>query len=241
MHSSIAARLNFGCDRVLPLARIGFTLIELLVVIVVIMVLIGLLLPALAAAKDKTNKAAARQAISQLTSSMELYAAEDDRKRYPYPGPFPANTNPYGLTATTYFRAPEATDPERAFAVAFTDNNGGTTITGVLTLLDTKKMPLPVLVLDNSDGDRRLLDPWGRPYRYRLSLPLAVRSTFVSSIDPSKDPMLKDWNWNTAKNQESLRSGADPTKARPYPYIYSWGKNGTATDSSGWLYQVDRR
>ena len=146
MHSSIAARPIFGCHRVLPLARIAFTLIELLVVIVVIMVLLGLLMPALAAARDKTNKAAARQAISQLTSSMELYAAEDDRKRYPYPGPFPANTNPYGLTATTYFRAPEATDPERAFAVAFTDNNGGTTITGVLTLLDTKKMPLPVLI-----------------------------------------------------------------------------------------------
>jgi len=217
----------------------GFTLIELLVVIVVIMVLIGLLLPALAAAKDKTNKAAARQAISQLTSSMELYAAEDERKRYPYPGPFAANTNPYGLTATTYFRA---TDPdERAFAVAFTDMNGGATITGVLTLLDSKKLPLPVLVLDNSDGDRRLLDPWGQPYRYRLSLPLAVRSTFVSIQDSSKDPLLKDWNWDSANNRESLRSGIDVDQARPYPYIYSWGKNGTATDSSAWMYQVDRR
>jgi type II secretory pathway pseudopilin PulG len=219
----------------------GFTLIELLVTITVIMVLIGLLLPAVAAVRQKANVAEARQAVTQLTASLEAYANEDDRKRYPYPGPFPGNTNPYGPTATTYFRASEPSDPRRAFALAFTDDDGGTRLIGVLTLLEQKKLPLPALRLDNTDADRRLLDPWGNPYHYRLSLPKATRAAFSCGHGGGFDTELKDWNWDATGDRESQRSGVNPAQARPYPYVYSWGRKGTAADPCMWIYQADRR
>jgi prepilin-type N-terminal cleavage/methylation domain-containing protein len=219
----------------------GFSLIELLVVIAIIGVLMGLLMPVLILVRERARTRQAVQSVSQLMSSLELYAAEDDRKRYPYPGPFPGNTNPYGPAATTYFRFSEAGDPERAFALAFTDDDGGTMLTGVLSLLDAKKLPLPLLLLDNGDPDRRLLDPWGHPYHYRLSLPKATRAAFACTHGSGVDLGLKDWNWDATSDRESLRSGLDPAKARPYPYVYSWGRRGSASDPCTWIYQADHR
>jgi prepilin-type N-terminal cleavage/methylation domain-containing protein len=63
----------------------GFTLIELLVVIAIIAILAGLLLPALAGAKDKGKKISCINALKQLTYATLMYADDNDQ-RLPYDG-----------------------------------------------------------------------------------------------------------------------------------------------------------
>ncbi|MEK7413884.1 MAG: type II secretion system protein [Planctomycetota bacterium] len=232
------------CCTYLPTQRShwGFTLVELLIVISIIAVLAGMLIPAISLVRENARVAEAKQAVAQLVSSIEQYASNDDQKRYPFPGPL-GILNPYGPAlpavpaSITYHHYDEATDPELAFSLCRHDNRAGTVIDGVITLLDTAGLPLPVPHHDPGDTDRRLLDPWKHPYRYRFSLPLATRSAFACTHGSSVDLTLPDWNWDATNNYEKARNGRDITKARPYPYVYSWGKKGSATDPCTWIYR----
>ena len=76
---------NCGCPRVGSRHPRGFTLIELLVVISIIALLIGLLLPALASARETARMMQCSSRMRQLALAADIYAGEHDGE-YPTRG-----------------------------------------------------------------------------------------------------------------------------------------------------------
>jgi prepilin-type N-terminal cleavage/methylation domain-containing protein len=72
--------------------RIGFTLIELLVVIAVVGILVGLLLPAVQAARDSARRSQCTNNLKQLTVAAHNFAAERGYLPPGYLGPRPPQT-----------------------------------------------------------------------------------------------------------------------------------------------------
>lgn len=193
----------------------GFTLLELLIVLALVLALAGLLAGALVQVRHSAARRQTLQILGQLHQAMETYRQEDAQHRFP----------PVDPVNATLSRVPLAGQAQ-----------------GVLEIFADRRY----LAVDACDADGNLLDAWRRPVRYVLLRPDAAGAPPLSAPAMSGGTRFPDWNWDAANGRErawgrrwDAASGTEREAALPFPYLYSWGRDGSATDATAWVHLTD--
>lgn len=135
----------------MKIRRDGFTLYELLLVIVVIGILSAILFPVMMRARIKSYETTASSDIGQLTAAIRMYA--EDWGTYP-------------PDATVYGSGYDCGVLMRALEHGKDASGRG------------EYIEYPVSRKNGTSPDSDLLDPWGKPYQYKMTATLVGKVSY---------------------------------------------------------------
>ncbi len=184
----------------------GFTLIEVATVVAILLALAAVLLPALSVVRRRAQEQTALTVVRQLGQAMDTYRLEDAGRAYPTPNP--------DLSLSLDLLDPPGAPVSGRGPLGLIERRGGYTASE-----------------QTRDGDGRLIDPWGQPYRYSLTRPTPAAPV----------PALQDWNWDPANARVRAwgRRPGDPLGGGgplAFAYLWSLGRDRSADDATRWIY-----
>jgi prepilin-type N-terminal cleavage/methylation domain-containing protein len=204
----------------------GFTLLELLTVIAIIAVLAGLLFPTIKNALLRAEVAKAQQAVNGLATAFKSYYTEYGK--WPIADTVSNNTYIVDTNMVILLRGVNVTTPLFPTPVFTLPGIPGpppyTPVVNATFQGNPRQTPFLEFKQTDLDGYGNFVDPWGRPYRFRLDVSYAncVQTPFLAPAALGNIVYQGFLIWSDGPDGQEDQSGDVPPSVANRDNIKSW-------------------